>query len=62
MSLRHFAGLPMALAPFVCLPTPARTVPSDFDPQALLAPLRLPNPANAIRDGGRCKADAGSRT
>lgn len=51
MSLRHFASLSTALALFACLPATAVEPTGPFDPQALFAPLQLPNPANAIRNG-----------
>ena len=50
-------GVEPALAAFLTIavgvstPAHAQQAASPFDPQALFAPLQLPNPANAIRDG-----------
>ena len=46
---RHVAAVALAWCAVVALPAAAQD--TAFDAQALFAPLKLPHPANAIRDG-----------
>ena len=47
---RRAAAL-FAVAAALCAPAFAQDKSAAFDPQALFAPLSLPQPANAFRDG-----------
>ena len=49
--VRRSAIALFALAAALCAPAFAQDAASGFDPQALFAPLSLPHPANAFRDG-----------
>lgn len=49
-TLAYFSLL-LGLTLGACVPARAQQPAPGFDPQALFAPLQLPNPANAIRDG-----------